>query len=410
MRWIMATSISAAFLVAPILHAAPANPDCGLPSLSSAERDWVQSGKIADAPSEDEKAAVAKFDKLLANCAKANGWTTSERNRIEQLNLWTFVAETQQPALAKYGIWPATVRDAVDDMSQLILGERSWVLKKDQLFLAIEPGLKLQGVNTDLIRASAPAKQAVVDIAASYASARQERIKLGLETKLPGLKVAPVAPPVIAKVEPKPAPAPTPSPAPVAVTPQPAKPAPVPPTPPKEPIKLVEIDYSPLLQGKIYPAEPWSCALYAMPGKDREGWDASYDTPKRALMEKARDAAVASCAAKHGWNAALQAEVRDYTEKWIIVGDLERFLLEEDIIYSERSEAIRKLADADLASAATLSHSPAFQKTINDSIALYSVSFFDREATSKEIESIIRSHKLWAQIELFHRKKGVKQK
>lgn len=391
----------AAFVATPAL-AAPANPDCVLQSLSGNDREFALLGKTSDTVMPHQKASVAKFDTLLTDCTKTNKWSASEKSHIEQLSLWMLMAESQQLELSKYGVWPSNVKAAVDGMSQLVLGERSWVLKKDQLLLAIEPGLASNGIDVALVKASAPAKQAVMDIALSYANARQERIKLGLEAKLPGLNLPP-APPAIAKVEPKP-PTPVTLPASSADIAHAAK------VPAKEPVKLVEIDYSPLLKGKIYPAEPWSCALYAMPGADREGWDASHNTPKRAQIEKAIDTAVASCAAKHGWNAALKKDVRDYTEKWIIVGELEHFLLEEDITYSGRSEDIRKLADADLASGATLSHSPALQKTIDHSIALYSVSFFDRDPTSKEIESIIRSHKLWAQLELFHRKHGVQQK
>lgn len=383
-------------------YAAPNNPDCVLQSLSGGDRENALLGKTSDIVPTHQKAAVAKFDKLLTNCAKTNKWSATEASHIEQLNLWALMAESQQLSLSKYGIWPSSVKAAVDGMSQLILGERNWVLKKDQLLLAIEPGLASNGIDVALVKASTPARQAVTDIALSYANARQERIKLGLEVKLPGLNLPSAAPPppMIAKVEPQPA---SPSPPPAAQTS-------APPPPVEEPVQLVQIDYSPLIKDHIVPEQPWSCALYAMPGADREGWDASYNTPKRAQIEKARDAAAASCAAKFGWNADLQKEVAHYTEQWIMVGDLERFLLEEDIIYSERTKDIRKLADADLASAATLNHSAAFQKTIDQGILMYGIAIDDRRPTSEEIESIIRSHKLWAQLELFHRKHGVQQK
>ena len=400
----------AAASVAVSAHSAPASPDCAVQGMSAADKQLVQLGKTSDQIKADEKVAVAGFDKRLANCAKTHGWTMIEKSRIEQLQLWTFMAEGQRAAVSKFGIWPDNVRDAVNELPQHILGERSWALKKPDLLTVIEAGLARRGSDLVLLRASKPASEAVSSLASSYAHARQERIKLGLELSQP--TPAPVVPKAVAvaakPVVPQPAapiikPVPTP---PVTIAAKPA-PAATPKTPAaQKPVELVEIDYSPLLKGMLYPAKPWNCALSAMSAADKQGWEADYRN--HARIEAARDVAVQSCALKHKWNKAQIDDVADYTLKWIIVEELGDFLREKDSIIDSGAEAIRKLADADLASAVGYRETPALKAVIQHNIATYSPILLDKPFSEKEIESIMRLNKLWAQIELFHRRYGVK--
>lgn len=406
--WLLTAWASVAVFVALPVGAVPSNPDCAAQGISPADRQLVQLGKTADQVTADQKAAMAIFDKKLAACAKSHGWSTSERNRIEQLQLWTFMAEGQGPAVSKFGIWPDNVRDAVNELPQHVLGERSWVLKKGELLTAIETGLAKRGSDLVLLRASKPASDAVAALASNYAHARQERIKLGLEARQAPPK--PAAKPVVVTVNSVPpvsvASKPVPAPAPAAVAAKAPPPPAAKPVPAKEPIKLVEIDYSPLLKGKLYSAEPWNCALRKMSPAEKEGWEADYRN--HARTEAARDLAVQSCAVQHKWDKATATDVADYTLKWIISEELQHFLLQKDPVIDAWSEDIRKLADADLASAVGFRETPALSAVIQRNMATYGPVLLDKPVSDKEIESIMRLHKLWAQIESFHRRHGVK--